>query len=413
MASDGFHLLPLQPKGKEPEFSLLLGNSTKPYQEHRAGPEVVKSWLDSKKDINIGCFAGTEIDKDYRLIIVDLDQEQPKDLGFPLTPIVKTNRGHHLYFKCHKNKIPAAHKGPRGEIKTNGYVVAPPSLHPSGSYYQWIEYLSFKDVPLADFDTRRDQIINYLESGEYKNEEENKVKKNRTDTESNTTINIYSSIKSTCPVNITLDNGNNKDTLIELSKNEDLSLYIMNNVFGVSVNKIGSSFICPLHPESKPSASLFRAANGNIGMKDFHRNGKFYTLAELYFEYKNKKQKDLDSGTFIIWWCRLLRDSGAIKVPKILPPKPLADLSKNQRIIYESFIELLEVQQVYNTKQRPAPFSYRFAADWSGLSLASAQSAIKGLVKKGYLFRAEKGDRDKRKAAKWSIYEKDKLDPEK
>jgi len=413
MASDGFHLLPLQPKGKEPEFSLLLGNSTKPYQEHRAGPEVVKSWLDSKKDINIGCFAGTKINEDYRLIIVDLDQEQPKDLGFPLTPIVKTNRGHHLYFKCHKDKIPAAHKGPRGEIKTNGYVVAPPSLHPSGSYYQWSEYLSFRDVPLADFDTRRDQIINYLDSGELQEEGDNKVKENNTETESNTTININSSIKVPGTTSIALDNGDNINTLIKLSKDAGVVKHIMNSIFKTQVKKIGSSFKCPLHEDKKPSASLHHTDDGTIGMKDFHRSGQFYTLPELYFEYKTGEFKKLKSGTSIIWWCRLLKDSGIIKVPKILPPKSLADLSKNQRIIYQSFIELLEVQQAYNTKQRPAPFSYRFAADWSGFSLASAQSAIKGLVKKGYLFRAEKGNRDKRKATKWSIYEKDKLEPEK
>jgi len=413
MASDGFHLLPLQPKGKEPEFSLLLGNSTKPYQKHRAGPEVVKSWLDSKKDINIGCFAGTEIDQDYRLIIVDLDQEQPKDLGFPLTPIVKTNRGHHLYFKCHKDKIPAAHKGPRGEIKTNGYVVAPPSLHPSGSYYQWIEYLSFKDVPLANFDTRRDQIINYLDSGKLQDEIRNEKTEPNNKEGFKPTNNINSRFKQHPPAQIKLESGSNIDTLIELSKNEDVTKYIMKSVFKTKVKKIGSSFKCPLHEDKHPSASLLVTDNGTIGMKDFHKNGQFYTLPELYFEYKTGNYKELKSGTSIIWWSRLLKDSGIIDFPKVLPPKSLNNLTNNEKIYYKGFIELLEVQKTYDTNNTIAPFSNQFAADWTGLNLSSVKTAKTGLVKKGYLFKAEKGDRATRKAAKWSMYEKDKIDQEK
>jgi hypothetical protein len=291
--------------------------------------------------------------------------------------------------------------------------VAPPSRHPSGSYYQWIEYLSFKDVPLADFDTRRDQIINYLDSGVLQDEKQNKENHKETLTATYTTININSSISSSFDTPLTLDDGNNLNTLIELSKNEKVALHVMNTIFKTNVDKIGSSFKCPLHKDKHPSASLLVTDDGTIGIKDFHRSGQFYTLSELYFEYKTGEFKKLKSGTSIIWWCRLLKDSGIIKLPKIIPPKPLADLSKNQRIIYESFIELLEVQQAYDTKQRPAPFSYRFAAEWSGINLTSAQAGIKGLKRKGYLFRAEKGDRDKRKAAKWSIYEKDKLDPEK
>jgi len=416
MANDGFHLLPLQPKGKEPEFSLLLGNSTKPYQENQAGPEVVKSWLNSKQDINIGCFAGTELDEDYRLIIVDLDQETPKGFGFPVTPIVETNRGYHLYFKCHKDKIPAAHKGPRGEIKTNGYVVAPPSLHPSGIYYQWSEYLSFQDVPLADFDTRRDQIINYLESGECQDEGNNKVKAKEAERGSNTTNNIISSVKGEDLTKKYREIDCDRNLLLSLGKEEEVAIHIMKNIFDTEVKRLGSAFICPLHKEDNPSASLYQLDDGVIALKDFHSNndkGGLYTFPELYYEFRTGNYKELSSGTSVIWWARLLKDSKLIKLPSIIPPKNLKCLSNNEEKLYLSFIELLEVQLAYNSEQRPAPFSHRFAAAWSGLPLSSVRSAKKGLLRKGYLFKSETGDRATRKAAKWSIYEKDKLDHEK
>ncbi len=74
---------------------------------------------------------------------MDIDGEYPED--FPKLPSlasVKTSRGvHYYFFYPEKNKIKSRNKlnGADIEIKSDGgYVVAPPSVHPSGGRYEFI-----------------------------------------------------------------------------------------------------------------------------------------------------------------------------------------------------------------------------------------------------------------------------------
>ena len=69
------------------------------------------------------------------------------DLAAPL-PTVRTGKGFHVYFRAHGLRTRFV---PGGERRgTGGYVVAPPSLHPSGAVYQWI--VSPPDGPLPEVD---------------------------------------------------------------------------------------------------------------------------------------------------------------------------------------------------------------------------------------------------------------------
>lgn len=392
MLEAGFNILPLEPEGKKPAFELLENNSTKEYLNSQVEWETVKNWLN--EGVNIGIAAGVEVEPEYKLIIIDLDKK-PKKLGFPITPIVETARGYHIYFKCRADKLPSAHKTARGEIKTSGYVVAPPSVHESGKQYIWADYLSFVDVPLADFNDRRDQFINYLEEG--RTEPENKQQK-QADDKLNTTINTNKKI--------TDQRNKNKEMLINASKDEEIAFQIMNNVFNVKVDRVGKSFKCPIHKEKQPSAALYRTDNGTIGFKDFHMEGAFFTLPEAYFYYKNGKQKRLKGATSLIWWIRLLVNAKVLKVPSIAPPKPLDKLSDNQKQLYKGLIELLEVQQAYDPNQVGAPFSHRFAADWVNMNYNSVCSAKRQLSKKHYFYKIEAGSRTTRKAGKWNIWPK-------
>lgn len=53
-----------------------------------------------------------------------------------LTPVVSTGRGYHFYFTSVESVKTTHFKGM--DIIGNGYVVAPPSLHPNGKYYQFL-----------------------------------------------------------------------------------------------------------------------------------------------------------------------------------------------------------------------------------------------------------------------------------
>lgn len=397
LARRNFHLLPLKPKSKAPYSELLPSNSWKVLKENKAGIQLVDSWFKYDKDINIGIITGVEVEKGYKLIVVDFDKK-PK-IALPITPIAETSRGYHVYFKCKENEIPQANKTENGEIKTNGYVVLAPSIHPSGTKYKWCEYLSFIDVPLADFKDRRTDIIKELNK---KNKRNYTIKKESVEKDY-TTINIYSSVVLKKYKNLSDDPEVNKDRFKLMIRDKDTVIQLMNKVFNVDVNRLEKGFLCPLHKENKPSTALYRTDSGDIGIKDFHRTGYFYTLPEFYFEYKTGKNKKLNSASWLIWLIRLLREGGLIELPRILPPKPLDKLTDNQKQLYAGFIELLEVQQGYDPYQQGAPFSHRFAAEWCNMNFNTVRAVKSSLMKKEYIKNIDMENRKKYKAAKWDL----------
>jgi hypothetical protein len=83
---------------------------------------------------------------------------QAKKRRIPLW-VVKTARGGHLYFRCASGEV---HNIPNGTIADtevrgrNGYVLAPPSLHPTGVKYTWF-LTEGNTIPVVDADA-----INWL-----------------------------------------------------------------------------------------------------------------------------------------------------------------------------------------------------------------------------------------------------------
>ena len=79
------------------------------------------------------------------MFVLDCDTEEAyQDVaarGLPVTMTVKTARGYHLYFAYPDGLAIGNRTGllPGCDIRGDGgYVVAPPSLHPSGIHYKWI-----------------------------------------------------------------------------------------------------------------------------------------------------------------------------------------------------------------------------------------------------------------------------------
>lgn len=99
------------------------------------------------------------------IVVLDVDgqagAETLGDKGHPLTPMAETGGGVHLYFKHPGGHRPNAIRFLPGiDLKGDGgYVVAPPSVHPSGVQYQWVDGLTPWDV---DFAPLPDWVLNEL-----------------------------------------------------------------------------------------------------------------------------------------------------------------------------------------------------------------------------------------------------------
>lgn len=135
----GYSILPLRPRDKRPSQPWATA------QQHAASPEEVATiWRSNgHQDANIAVATGAV----SGVIVIDLDGDEGNaELDWrelPLHPIVsQTARGRHLWFQ-----YPAGWRVPNSvrilpgvDVRGDGgYVVVPPSIHPSGAVYVWAD----------------------------------------------------------------------------------------------------------------------------------------------------------------------------------------------------------------------------------------------------------------------------------
>ncbi len=129
-ASLGWPVFPVEAGGKKPlTFHGCLDATTDTTQ--------IKAWWLEHKNANVGIATGNG------LVVVDVDHSEiPEGLDVPESVKVKTGKGFHYYYSYPKSfgymKGGVNVSLPGIDIRGDGgYVVAPPSVHPNGSTYQW------------------------------------------------------------------------------------------------------------------------------------------------------------------------------------------------------------------------------------------------------------------------------------
>ncbi|TIT00216.1 bifunctional DNA primase/polymerase [Mesorhizobium sp.] len=137
-ATRGTPVFPCQPRGKEPATGRGLHDAT----TDRA---VIESWWGSVPELNIGIPTGTP--SGFWVLDIDNEDGEASLRGLeaahaPLPPTVEaiTGRGRHLYFRLgeHTLRNSAGRIGTGIDVRADGgYVLAPPSTHPSGRAYAW------------------------------------------------------------------------------------------------------------------------------------------------------------------------------------------------------------------------------------------------------------------------------------
>jgi hypothetical protein len=138
----GWNVIPLAPGDKRPACNWKPMQSTR--LVGRDWDEVdryLHSWWGGDKDHGLGVVTGAVSE----IVVVDVDSDDARQLvelicGWPRTVTVKTAKGWHLYFR--HPSTPTRNGVRRGEAALDvrgdgGYVVVPPSIHPSGFEYGW------------------------------------------------------------------------------------------------------------------------------------------------------------------------------------------------------------------------------------------------------------------------------------
>jgi hypothetical protein len=143
-AANGWPVFPVQPRGKEP--LTLTG-----FKAATTDAAQVSKWWSIWPDANVACVPGQT-----GHIVIDIDgpegEAAARALGLLSEPTltVTTARGRHLWFKHPGGTIGnvplADHLDVRGDA---GYVLLPPSVHPTGAVYRWHGKLD-EALPLPD-----------------------------------------------------------------------------------------------------------------------------------------------------------------------------------------------------------------------------------------------------------------------
>ncbi|MCL4673767.1 MAG: bifunctional DNA primase/polymerase, partial [Sphingomonadaceae bacterium] len=138
----GFNLIPVRVGEKIPAIQWAR------FQTERASLEEIERW--QREGHNAGIVTGAI----SGIVVLDCDTPEAiaraKELGIPAGTIsVKTAKGCHFYFWHPGFQVPnKASLLPGMDIRGDGgFVVAPGSVHPSGSIYEWADHPAWNDCP--------------------------------------------------------------------------------------------------------------------------------------------------------------------------------------------------------------------------------------------------------------------------
>jgi hypothetical protein len=154
-AERGFFVFPVRPRGKEPLSD---------HGEHdgTTDAETIDRWARRWPDANVGIVPGTS-----GLFVLDVDVRNFGDeslRALPMLPDTATvltgGGGYHFWFqrpeeldgrRCKTLRVDGVDvSGLDVKGCTAGYVVAPPSIHPSGHRYLWEASSRVDEMPIAD-----------------------------------------------------------------------------------------------------------------------------------------------------------------------------------------------------------------------------------------------------------------------
>lgn len=157
----GWSVLPVRPDEKRPFMSNWLQ-----YTKTRATLETVNNWFTQLKNAGVGVVTG----KISNMVVLDIENDCP----YPIEEILKKyptqmvsrsgSGGYHLFYQYPQN-IPRVSNRVRifdgADLRADGgFIVLPPTKHPSGGYYEWVQRGALGAFPLALLDLKSETATN-------------------------------------------------------------------------------------------------------------------------------------------------------------------------------------------------------------------------------------------------------------
>lgn len=135
----GWYVFPLRPGSKQPETSLCPQG----HKNASNSPEQARAWWADRSDLGVGIALRAS-----GLLCVDVD---PRNAGMETMDALEYQHGRldadvlalsggggpHFYFLNEAGASFPSKLGPGVDCKADGYMVAPPSMHPTGRRYCW------------------------------------------------------------------------------------------------------------------------------------------------------------------------------------------------------------------------------------------------------------------------------------
>lgn len=163
----GWPVFPLAPRSKDPACAHGFHDAT-------TDVEQVGRWFRQWPNANVGIAC----DERSGLLVIDVDPRHGGDEELaaleaghgelPLTPLGLTGgNGYHYVFRRPQGVTFRGRLAPGIDVKANGYIVAPPSVHPNGREYAWDCGRHPLETPIADLPSWVLQRILSYELGQY------------------------------------------------------------------------------------------------------------------------------------------------------------------------------------------------------------------------------------------------------
>jgi RecA-family ATPase len=142
----GWSILPVKPEEKRPFMSNWLQ-----YMKTRATREMVENWFTNLSGAGVGMVTG----KISNIIVLDVESYCPTPIEeilkkYPTQLISKTGSGgYHLFYQYPQNVTKVANRVrifEGADLRADGgFIVLPPTRHPNGNNYEWVQ----KGTPMA------------------------------------------------------------------------------------------------------------------------------------------------------------------------------------------------------------------------------------------------------------------------